>query len=342
MTSLLAVSLSLLAASPEVRVRLHESPKPFELKGSVSCGGQKVWNPVVRKAGKMMMVGSAKLEPGTVCSGHGTFTFTDVRWRGQAHVSRKGAKLRLVAAIDIESYVAGVVNAEVLPGWPEESLKAMAVAARTYSHHRMAARRHLDWDVTADVTSQVFRGGDSRRPVLRAVSATRGQILHYANRPAATYYHACSAGRTATAKEVWGQGQPYLKSVVSPDLACNRINWDSRIASHDAGKRLGLGQLLRIQIIGYTGSGRVKRVRVWGRSGKKDFTVQALRKDLGWDVVRSADFSAKVQGNVLVLKGHGSGHGVGMSQWGARGMALKGKNYREILRHYYSGTVFKE
>jgi len=106
---------------------------------------------------------------------------------------------------------------------------------------------------------------------------------------------------------------------------------------------LGLGPLLQAKIVAFQASGRVKQVRFWGRVGKKDYKVQELRKILGWDVVRSSDFRLRVaNGKILVVRGHGSGHGVGMSQWGARGLALKGKNYEEILSHFYPGTTLKK
>ncbi len=343
MSPTLAIALNLMAAPEFVRVRIHASEKRFQFQGAVSCGGQTLKNPTVRAAGSMLMVGSAKLAKGTVCKGKGSFQFADVRWRGEAQVSRRGKTLQLVAVLDMESYVAGVVNAELLPGWPPESLKAMAVAARTYTHWRRSSRTQADWDVTADVSSQVYRGGEARRPVLRAVSATRGQILRYGGKPAATYYHACAAGKTVPAQEVWGTAYPYLKSVTSPDLACTRVNWDSRMSTQDAGTRLGLGRLVQAKVIAFQPSGRVKRVRFWGRAGKKDYEVQDLRKALGWEVVRSSDFEVRVaNGKILVFRGHGSGHGVGMSQWGARGMALKGKTYRDILTHFYPGTTLKE
>ncbi|MAO82415.1 MAG: hypothetical protein CMH50_00815 [Myxococcales bacterium] len=343
MTATLTLALNLMAAPEFVRVRLHAGQKPFALQGQVVCGAQTVKNPKVRSAGSLWLVGSAKLTKTANCAGKGRFQFGDVRWRGEARLNRRGKTLQLVAVLDMESYVAGVVNAEVLPGWPPASLKAMAVAARTYTHWRRASRRQADWDVTADVSSQVYRGGDARRPVLRAVSATRGQILLFGGKPAATYYHACAAGRTVPAQEVWGRDYPYLQSVISPDLACNRVNWDSRLSTDDAGQRLGLGKLVQAKIISFQPSGRVKQIRFWGRSGKKDFNVQDVRKKLGWDVVRSSDFRVSVaDGKILVLRGHGSGHGVGMSQWGARGLALKGKNYTEILQHFYPGTTFRK
>ncbi len=159
MTATLTLALNLMAAPEFVRVRLHAGQKPFSLQGQVVCGAQTVKNPKVRSAGSLWLVGSAKLTKTANCAGKGRFQFGDVRWRGEARLNRRGKTLQLVAVLDMESYVAGVVNAEVLPGWPPASLKAMAVAARTYTHWRRASRRQADWDVTADVSSQVYRGG---------------------------------------------------------------------------------------------------------------------------------------------------------------------------------------
>ena len=117
-----------------------------------------------------------------------------------------GDRLILVGIIELERYVAGVVAAELLPREPVESLKAMAVAARSYTLWRMGRTKSQPYHLTADVSSQVFRGlSRVPQPVLKATEATKGQLLVFKGKPIAAYYHACAAGRTATAQEVWGE-----------------------------------------------------------------------------------------------------------------------------------------
>ena len=326
------------ASAVEVRVRLAKSANKMSLKGTVNCGKKRFDSPSFSWSGNRLMVAGQSVDS-TRCSGRGRYTYSGTTWSGGVEVQPHGEKLILIGLIDIEAYVAGVVSAELLPGWPMESLKAMAVAARSYTLWRMGRSNKLPFHLTADVSSQVFRGmARLPKPVLQATKATEGQILRYNNKPIAAYYHACAAGRTASASEVWGRGEPYLKSVISPDLACNRINWRSAMHVNEAGKKLGVGSLSRIKIIGFTESNRVEEVEVVGTSGRRIFSGQDLRKRLGWAVLRSTDFSPSVQGRQLVFVGHGSGHGVGMSQWGAKGLAQRGKSYRLILQHFYPGT----
>ena len=326
------------ASATEVRVRLAKSAKKISLKGNLKCGKKRLVSPSFSWSGSQLFVAGKPVNPAR-CSGTGSYTYAGITWSGGAEVQPYGKYLILIGVIDLESYVAGVVAAELLPGWPIESLKAMAVAARSYTRWRMGRSKKLPFHLTADVSSQVFRGMSRiPAPVQKATQATKGQILLHKGKPIAAYYHACAAGRTASASEVWGRGQPYLKSVISPDLACNRINWRSAMHVNEAGKKLGVGSLTRVKITGFTDSNRVDEVEVVGTSGRRIFSGQDLRKKLGWSVLRSTDFSPTIQGRQLVFVGHGSGHGVGMSQWGARGLAQRGKSYRLILQHFYPGA----
>ena len=329
------------AAARDVRVRLARSQSTLQVKGAVRCDGKRFAAPVVRlDAGRMSVLGRT-IASGR-CTGRGQFAYGGVTWSGGVDLRVYGDRLILVGIIELERYVAGVVAAELLPRWPVESLKAMAVAARSYTLWRMGRTKSQPYHLTADVSSQVFRGlSRVPQPVLKATEATKGQLLVFKGKPIAAYYHACAAGRTATAQEVWGRGEPYLQSVVSPDLACNRINWRSAVHVNQAGKKLGVGSVRKVRVTGFTPSNRVEEVEVKGTTATRLFSGQDLRKRLGWALVRSTDFSAEIQGRQLVLTGHGSGHGVGMSQWGARGFAERGKGYREILAHYYPGAELR-
>ena len=326
------------ASAVEVRVRLAKSAKKIHLKGALNCGKKRFVSPNFNWSGSRLSVAGQSVAA-TGCKGRGSYSYSGITWSGGVEVQAYGKNVILIGLIDLESYVAGVVAAELLPGWPFESLKAMAVAARSYTLWRMGRSKKQPFHLTADVSSQVFRGLERiPQPVRRATQATKGQVLRYNDKPIAAYYHACAAGRTASASEVWGRGQPYLKSVISPDLACNRINWRSAMHVNEAGKKLGVGSVSRIKITGFTDSNRVDEVEVVGTSGRRILSGQDLRKKLGWSVLRSTDFSPSIQGRQLVFIGHGSGHGVGMSQWGARGLAQRGKGYRLILQHFYPGA----
>jgi stage II sporulation protein D len=345
MSRFVIVIFSLLIAAPSsaqtVRVRLAKTTKTLHLKGTLDCAGRKVSGPRARALGSRLQVNGSSVAKG-LCKGAGRFVYRGTAWDGGAELRLYGGALILVASIDMEKYIAGVVAAELLPGWPVEALKAMSVAARSYTLWRIGARSKAPFDLTADVSSQVFRGLERvPQPVRDATRATRRQVLRYKGKPISAYYHACAAGRTATAGEVWGKDQPYLQSVVSPDLACNRINWRAAMHVKVAGKKLGVGELKELRITGFTVSHRVKELQAVGTKKTRLISAQALRKVLGWAVLRSADFTAEIKGRQLVIHGHGSGHGVGMSQWGAKGLAERGKSYTQILEHYYPGAKLR-
>jgi stage II sporulation protein D len=340
----LALHASFLFAAPEasIRVRVARLSGGVSIEGPLQCGDRKSGLHRFKRRGAELAADGKRVR-NAHCTGRGAFNYEGLRWTGQTEVRLHRGAVIVVAHVGLERYVAGVVSAELPAGWPPAALEAMAVAARTYAKFRAGQARKKPFDVTADANSQVFRGESvTRRAARRAAAATAGKVLRYDGKPIAAYFHACSAGRTATAAEVWGgKDLPYLRSVISPDLACNRINWSASVPTDGAGKKLAVGRLIALSIKGYTASGRVQKVAAVGRSGEREYTVQELRKRLGWGVVRSADFRAKVTDGKLLVTGHGSGHGVGLSQWGARGMALRGDSAATILAHFYPGATLK-
>jgi stage II sporulation protein D len=340
----LALHASLFFAAPEasIRVRVARHSGGVSIAGPLNCGTKKTGTHRFKRRGAELAADGQRVRTGK-CAGQGSFNYQGLRWNGRVEVRVHRGAVIVVAHVALERYVAGVVSAELPAGWPPAALEAMAVAARSYALFRAGQARKKPYDVTADANSQVFRGDSAtRRPARRAAAATAGQVLRSGGKPAAAYFHACAAGRTATAAEVWGgKDLPYLQSVISPDLACNRINWNETLAASVAGKKLGVGRLIALSTKGYTPSGRVAKVAAVGDRGEREYTVQELRKRLGWGVVRSADFTARVSAGKLVVSGHGSGHGVGMSQWGARGMALRGETAAAILAHYYPGAILQ-
>ncbi|NOZ87105.1 MAG: SpoIID/LytB domain-containing protein [Deltaproteobacteria bacterium] len=245
-------------------------------------------------------------------------------------------------SISMESYLERVVSAETWPGWHIEALKAQAVASRSYALRKLLHAKG-GFDLKATVQDQVM-SKKVRPDAVQAVRLTRGLVLTYKGVPIRALFHSTCGGKTTYAERVWpGEGVPYLRPVechyceISP-----RFLWQSRVPVGKARKklaRLGLspGSPIKIEPLDPDEAGRCSKVRLGGKDGII-VPVQKLRKVLGFDVLRSAIFSAKVKDGYLVLEGRGAGHGVGMCQWGAEGMARKGKNFREILEHYYPGT----
>lgn len=269
-----------------------------------------------------------------------------------------------IEAMELEEYVKGVVCAEMPAEFETAALEAQAVAARTYAVKNMRSfggggvSDHPDADVSTDYTknqawlSQVTlkeRWGkkyeEYYKRISQAVDATHGQILVYEDKPISAMFHSTSGGRTASAKEVWGYDYPYLQSVECKwDEKSPRYSDSKSIALSDIESVLGpeAGVMAAVQngdqsiakVLSLTESGRVNEVRI----GSKNFKGQELRNLLG---LRSENFTVELQGDKLLFKTIGYGHGVGMSQYGANGMAKLGKSYKDILLYFYTGVKLK-
>lgn len=271
-----------------------------------------------------------------------------------------------IVMMSLEEYIKGVVAAEMPAEFDIEALKAQAVAARTYAVKNMALfggqglASHPGADVSTDHResqawlSQVqlktrwgpFKFGHYWDRIAQAVDETRGLIITYSGEPINAVFHSTSAERTASAQEVWGFDYPYLKSVpCSWDAASPRYAETKSITVAELEQRLGAdagvlaaaqnGNNTIAQIIDRTESGRVDKVRI----GSKTFSGISVREKLE---LRSANFSVEAKGSSLVFKTLGYGHGVGLCQYGANGMAKDGHDFREILTYYYTGVAIKD
>lgn len=245
-----------------------------------------------------------------------------------------------VINIGLTEYLVGVVAGEMPASFPMEALKAQAVVARTYTMKSLQIGRKL----TDSTSTQVYKdnnqlknlwGKDYDRYYQRiydAVTSTDNICVYYNGNYIDAVYHSTSNGYTEDAVNVWGNSIPYLQTVAS--------TWDQNVSSYlktitkeesDIISILGLENLDEIQILERNNSGRVEKVQV----GNKIFSGVELRNMLG---LRSTDFEIIKDNNIITITTKGYGHGVGMSQYGAKGMAEQGYTYREILNHYYTNV----
>lgn len=243
-------------------------------------------------------------------------------------------------------YLPHAVAAEMPVSFGPEALKAQAVAARTYA---LAVRRHPDADVCTDSgcclayrTEDELRalwGGDYDRcltAVTAAVTATDGEILTCGGKPILAVFHASSAGSTEDSADVWSP-LPYLVAVSSPETedTVPGLVTTAAFTPVELAERLGLTDAGAPETwLAGTESddaGRVKYLRIAGQSLSGTFVRSAL--DL-----RSTDFHVRYDGGIFVFTVAGYGHGVGMSQTGAKLLAAEGWTYDGILAHYYPGT----
>ena len=295
------------------------------------------------RAGKTMLKGDiVRVRSPTTLSlrKHRYHRELEVRWR------RYDGKpeLLVVHPLDLETYVAGIVSAELPGGWPLEAYKAQAVAARTFAVWQKYRRLDLPYHMESSVLDQVYAGVDREHPLAhQAALETRGLVLTSKRHVAQAYFHAACGDRTESALEGWGTALPYLPgSKCGKCTAANRHAWTARIASDDVDRAFKslLGEpVASLEVTSKTKTGRAKMVLVKGKTRSKSITGADLRRLLGYTTVWSTWIDAmSFQGKSLVIKGKGTGHGIGMCQWGARGFAVAGKRYDEILAVYYPGA----
>ncbi|SMB90490.1 SpoIID/LytB domain-containing protein [Deinococcus hopiensis] len=352
-----ALSVRVLVASgPELTIRLPApqapaSPAPLLPSPPVTPTAptpENVWTVGVR-GGTLTLngqdAGSTSLylppAPGS------TVTLAGKLYRGGVLLRVEKGGVQAINVVDVEDYLRGVVAAEMPASWPTEALQAQAVIARTY----VAARINpaLPYDTCATESCQMYGGVAAEKAGSdAAVRATAGQVVAYGGKPASTYFSSDSGGYTASSAEVWGRDLPYLHAKVDPYSAGGpRSRWRLELGAAqvtDAASRAGVrvGTLRDVRVTRASESGRVQEVTVTGEKGSARLSgadASGFVRALGAASSR-ASLSGPVGPNTpLVVEGYGSGHGVGLSQYGALGLARQGQGHLNILGFYYPGTT---
>lgn len=264
------------------------------------------------------------------------------RYRGSLRILADGEGVRIVNVVDLEAYLRGVVPAEMMPSWPAEALRAQAVAARTYTLVRLDP--DAAYDVCATDECQVYRGRGAEHPATdAAVADTAGLVLTYAGAFANTYYHSDSGGVIASSAEVWGRDLPYLQAFQDVAADGPHRSWTARLSADQVARTLravghDVGAVQRMTVLATSTSGRILRAEFVGSGGRSVLEGLALRTVLrGWGL-KSTRF---VMTGDLSVRGEGWGHGVGMSQYGARELAFQGYGFAQILGFYYPETALQ-
>jgi stage II sporulation protein D len=268
-------------------------------------------------------------------------------YRGSIEIRKKGnGRLQVINDLDLESYLLGVVAAEVPSDWEMEVLKAQAVASRTYALYQKQNAGRRPYHILATVDSQMYLGRRGERPrATKAVEDTQGLVITYRSEVIPAFYHSSCGGHTENALELWGIDEPYLKGV---DCDCQNISkygiWEKRFTIAGvirALRREGfrLVDIGSVEMGDITPAGRVKNV-IFRHSGRAiSVPAEAIRAALGYANIPSIFFEPELMDQEVVFSGRGLGHGIGLCQWGAKEMARNGADYRSILSHYYPGTI---
>ena len=259
-------------------------------------------------------------------------------YMGKLAVYRSDKSLYVVNELPLETYVAGVVKAEVGSDWAAEALKAQAVIVRTYVLKQMGWSRRQEYHVTSSVLHQVYKGRNVDSSVAEAVRATEGQVLTYDGEPIIAYYHSTTDGMTELPEEVFGQGFPYLQSVPASGKLSPMALWTRSVPLREVALALGVQEVRSLTPVSFTSTGRVDYLSYVSDKGAGFVRAKDLRRSMGWKRLPSTSFIVEINGKNAVLRGSGFGHGVGLSQWSALEMALGGRSYTEILSHFYPGT----
>ncbi len=299
---------------------------------------------LVRQAQGVLVRETRRAAPAALASARtgAPITVDSLPYRGRIEVQPLNGALAAINIVELEDYLIGVIKDEIPPGWPTEAAKAMAVAARTYAVYQRLQNPAALFHLRNTTQSQVYGGarGEDIRTTL-AVQATRGQVLVFNGQPLAAYYHSCSGGTTEDAVEVFGLEFDYLPSVKDDySLACPHSLWVERLSADQIEQALvragyPIGRVITVQELSRSRTGRVVRVQVQHNNGTLVVDGRRFREALGNDVIRSTDFVIRSDSGGFTFVGRGFGHGVGMSQWGAKEMADLAYHYDEILRFYY-------
>ncbi len=307
---------------------------------------------IVVSAGDNGVVVGNKLYPArmvTLLFSGGVVRVNNRMLRGHLEIANiDNSHLIVINEINLESYVAGLVNAEMPHNWPVEALKAQAVVARTYALWQKDRHLNAYYDMDAGFMDQVYIGANSEdNKGWQAVNATYGQIITYDNNPILAMYHSICGGETENSEDAIGYKYPYLRAV-----KCNfcrtapGFRWKYTISFGSLAERLivkgyNLSSVYGFEVLKRSRTDRVMVARVITDHGNIDLDGPLLRRVIGYEKLRSTLFRTNVKDGEILFRGTGFGHGVGMCQWGAYGMAKKGYNYQQIIHYYYKNVEIK-
>lgn len=282
------------------------------------------------------------------------------QYRGRVRLfGRRGGKLIAVNVLPLEQYLASVVDSEMPASFPVSARRAQAIVARTYALDQMQHRpQRVPFDVYATTRSQnylgfKYRSNDGRLLAgetldgRKAVADTSGMVCLHNSRIFRTYYSAVCGGRTTQGSQVFSDAAAPLASV--PCQWCREARlyrWTAElskseltevVASHFKIGKQQIGRLITVSTGYQKPSTTVATFEFDDGRQKKDVSATTLRR-LFPGKLHSPRFSILADGDKLIVSGQGHGHGVGLCQWGARGLALANHNYLQIVQYYYPGS----
>ena len=273
------------------------------------------------------------------------------RYSGLINIQNLKNEIFVVNTIGIEKYLTSVVGSEMPHRWPLEALKAQSIASRTYALKKTGNDLY---DIDSTQIDQVYNGLESKTyKTNKAVKETRSLIITHKNKLINALFHSSSAGMTENSEDVWSNKYPYLTSVKDFDQKNPKLYWKKIFSKNELQLLFPkIGGIKEIQILDITKTGRVKNIKLIGNYGSLDFSGTNLRKKMGlkstlfrFKFIKVDNVKEKNKSNnlneSLIISGMGAGHGVGMSQWGAKYLAMRGYKAKDILEYFYKGIQIK-
>lgn len=347
--------VGLVSGRASVTITLAEGKATAQTESSKTIALAANTAAAIRWQAGAFLVGREKLRGDVLTirpSGAGELALDGRRYRGALELRHKGGGLTAVNIVPVDDYLRSVVPEEMPVDWPAEAIKAQSVAARSFALASCGRHAGEGYDLCTTTHCQLYTGTAAEKSASNAaIKATRGEVLTYGGKPIEALFHTDSGGMTENSEDVWGSHVPYLRA--AKDTPAKTMPWTKTISradlerklaakGHDIGKArsialspLAIGRAAKDR----TASGRVKTMTVKGTKGTATLSGTTWRSLLG---LKSTLFDAKLTKDAVTFTGYGSGHGLGISQWGAERMAAKGKSYADILHHYYTGTKLQQ
>ncbi|MGL5720879.1 MAG: SpoIID/LytB domain-containing protein, partial [Brevinema sp.] len=253
-----------------------------------------------------------------------------------------------VNTVNLEEYLYSVVPKEIYPSWAKETLKAQAIASRSYALYEIKRKgaNKRDFDLYSDTRSQVYLGTKTENPAVnRIVNETAGLVLTFNGEIIKSYFHSSSGGSISAGLEIFDRA-PYLQQSASY-VAENdpSVLWEHKVNVSDLQKLYGMDRPIKtVKVQSRFSSGRIDKIRLEDGQGYfLDIDAYKMRQDLGHARMKStlANLSSIDKDGFFIIQGKGYGHGVGMGQWDAEAMARQGANFEQILAFFYRGSQIR-
>lgn len=321
-------------------------------RGTSISRGDRLAGMPISVSGASLLFGRTDIDAGElrIAAGDGAAIAVDGRrYAGCARVLRDGDTVSVLNELDLESYLEGVLGAEMRLDWHESALEAQAIVARTYALHTLQQARQLTGrpnpPIQDDVRAQVYRGLAVRTPkAVEIVRRTRGMVLIHGGALIRTMFHSCCGGQTEPGHLFFEvpdipplMGRPCGYCTGSP-----YDKWRATLTKKELGERLAdynpeRKPLTQLAVAHSSPGGRITVLTFATAGGGPGRNIGAVdfRLAVGPDRLRSTWFTFQDQGAVLEFEGRGWGHGVGMCQYGARAMGDRGVSSLDILHYYY-------